>query len=84
VIYARVITSVLAVFTIIGLYLLSYKPAKVSTEAHRFYNTINSIIVRNKIPLPTKLKVRLFFKIVLKIDLKILSFLMSSLSLLII
>jgi hypothetical protein len=65
-IYVRLMASVLAVFTIISLYLLSYMPAKVSTEAHRCYNTINSINARNEIPLPTKLKVRLFFNIVLK------------------
>jgi hypothetical protein len=74
-IYARVIASILAVFSIIGLYLLSYTPAKVSTEAHRSYNTINSINARNKIPLLIKLKVRIFFKIALKIDLIL--FLMS-------
>jgi hypothetical protein len=68
-IYTRIIASVLAVFTTIGMYLLLYMPAKVSTEAHRCFNTTNSINVRNKIPIPTKLKVRLFFKIVLKIDL---------------
>jgi hypothetical protein len=62
-IYARVMVSVLAVFTFIGLYLVSYMPAKVSTEAHRCYNTINSINARYKIPIQTKLKVRLFFKI---------------------
>jgi hypothetical protein len=76
-IYARVIASVLAVITTISMYLMSYMPAKVSTEANRCYNTINSINARNKIPIPTKLKVKLFFKITLKIDLKIL-FLMSS------
>jgi hypothetical protein len=73
-IYARVIASVLAVCSTISFYLLSYMPAKVSTEAHRCYNTINSIYARNEIPLPTRLKVRLFLKIVLKTRLKILSF----------
>jgi hypothetical protein len=56
-IYARIMASVLAVFTFIVLYLLSYIPAKVSTEAHRCYNNINSINARNKIPILTKLKV---------------------------
>jgi hypothetical protein len=74
-IYARVIASVLAVFTFIGLYLLSYIPAKVSTEAHRCYNTINSINAKNNIPFPIKLKVRLLFTIILIIDLIL--FLMS-------
>jgi hypothetical protein len=62
-IFARVLASILAVFTFIGLYLVSYMPAKVSTEAHRCYNTINSINARNKIPFQIKLKVRSFFKI---------------------
>jgi hypothetical protein len=67
-IYARVIASVLAVFTVIGMYLSFYMMAKVSSEAHRCYNTINSINAKNKIPTPTKLKVRLFFNVVLKIE----------------
>jgi hypothetical protein len=69
-IYVRVLASVLAVSASISFYLLSYMPAKVSTEAHRCYNTINSINARNEIPLPTRLKVRLFLKIVLKIKFK--------------
>jgi hypothetical protein len=73
-IYTRVIASVLAVFTAIGMYLLSYMPAKLSTEAHRCYNTINSINARNKIPILIKLKVRLFLKIALKIDFNVISF----------
>ncbi len=68
-IYTRVIASILAVFTIIGFYLLTCLPAMLSTEAHRSYNIINSINARNKIPIQTKLKVRLFFKTVLKKDL---------------
>jgi hypothetical protein len=68
-IHARVMASVLAVITTIGMYSLFYLPAKVSTEAHRCYNTINSINARNKIPIQTKLKVRLYFNIALKIDL---------------
>jgi hypothetical protein len=60
VIYTRVIAGVLAIFTIIGLYLLSYMPAQVSTEAHRCYKTINTINARYQIPLMTKLKVRSF------------------------
>jgi hypothetical protein len=54
---------------------LSYLPAKVSTEAHRCYNTINSINARNKIPVMARLKVRFVFKTTLKIDL--IMFLMS-------
>jgi hypothetical protein len=69
-IYVRVLASLFAVFATISLYLLSYMPAKVSTEAHRCYNTINSINARNEIPLPTRLKVISFFKIVLKIESK--------------
>ncbi len=68
-IWARIIAPILAVLTIMILYLMSYLTAKVSTEAHRCYITINSINVRYKIPIPTKLKVRLLLKIVLKIDL---------------
>ncbi len=59
-IYWRFGITILAVFTVIGLYLCSYIPAQVSTEAHRCYNTINSINVRYNIPLKTKLKVRPF------------------------
>jgi hypothetical protein len=58
-IYIRSLLSILAFFTSIGMYLLSYIPTQVSTEAHRSYNTINSINARNKIQLQTKLKVRL-------------------------
>jgi hypothetical protein len=58
--YTRIMASVLALFTAIGMYLTFYMLAKVSTEAHRCYNTINSINARNKIPFQTKLKVRLF------------------------
>jgi hypothetical protein len=56
-IYVRCVITILAVFTVIGLYLCAYIPAELSTEAHRCYNTINSINARNKIPLMTKLKV---------------------------
>ncbi len=59
-IYWRIGITILAVFTVIGLYLCAYIPAQVSTEAHRFYSTINSINVRYQIPLKTKLKVRSF------------------------
>jgi hypothetical protein len=56
-IYVRFVITILTVFTVIGLYLCAYIPAKISTEAHRCYNAINSINAGNKIPLITKLKV---------------------------
>ncbi len=59
-IYTRSLFSLLAVFMSIGMFLLSYIPTQVSTEAHRSYNTINSINARNEIQLQTKLKVRLY------------------------
>jgi hypothetical protein len=59
-IYVRFLFAIHAVFTVIGLYLCAYIPAQVSTEAHRCYNTINSINARNKIPIQTKLKVKSF------------------------
>ncbi len=59
-IYIRSLFSLLAVFTSIGMYLLSYIPTQLSTEAHRSYNTINSINTRNEIQLQTKLKFRLY------------------------
>jgi hypothetical protein len=59
-IYVRFVFAIYAVFTVIGLYLCAYTPAQVSTEAHRCYNTINSINTSYKIPLQTKLKVRSF------------------------
>ncbi len=59
-IYWRFGISILAVFTVIGLFLCAYIPAQVSIEAHRCYNTINSINARYNIPLKTKLKVRSF------------------------
>ncbi len=58
-IYMRSMFSIVAVFTSIGVYLLTYIPTQVSTEAHRCYNTINSINARNKIKIQTKFKVRL-------------------------
>jgi hypothetical protein len=58
-IYIRSIAGMLAIFTSIGMYLFSYIPTQVSTEAHRCYNTINSINARNRIQLQTKFKVRL-------------------------
>jgi len=58
-IYTRAIAGVLVIFTSIGMYLLSYIPTQVSTEAHRCYNTINSINAINRIQLQTKFKVRL-------------------------
>jgi uncharacterized membrane protein len=58
-IYIRSLFSIFAFFTSIGMYLLSYIPTQVSTEAHRSYNTINSINAKNKIQLQTKLKVRI-------------------------
>jgi hypothetical protein len=61
-IYIRSLTALLAIFTSIGMYLLSYIPTQVSTEAHRSYNTINSINARYQIQLQTKFKVRLFRK----------------------
>jgi hypothetical protein len=57
-IYIRSLSSIIAVFTCIGMYLLSYIPTQVSTEAHRCYNTINSINARHQIRLQTKFKVR--------------------------
>jgi hypothetical protein len=65
-IYMRAITGLLAIFTSVGMYLLSYIPTQVSTEAHRCYNTINSINVRNKIKLQTKFKVSFFRRISMK------------------
>ncbi len=59
-IYVRFVIAILTAFTIIGLYLCAYIPSQVSTEAHRCYNTINSIIAKYQIPLQTKLKVRSF------------------------
>ncbi len=58
-IYMRSLFSILALYDSIGMYLLSYIPTQVSTEAHRSYITINSINARNKIQLQTKFKVRL-------------------------
>jgi len=57
--YLRSFFSIMVVFASIGLYLMSYIPTQVSTEAHRCYNTLNSINARNIIELQTKLKVRL-------------------------
>ncbi len=59
-IYVRFVFAIVTVFTITGHYLCAYIPAQVSTEAHRCYDTINSINARYKIPLQTKLKVRSF------------------------
>jgi hypothetical protein len=59
-IYVRFVIAILVVFTIIGIYLCAYIPSQVSTEAHRCYDTINSINARYQIPLQTKLKVRSF------------------------
>ncbi len=56
-IYVRFLFAIHAVIAVIGLYLCAYIPAQVSTEAHRCYNTINSINARYKIPLQIKLKV---------------------------
>ncbi len=56
-IYWRFAFAILAAFTVIALYLCAYIPSQVSTEAHRCYNTINSINARYQIPLQTKLKV---------------------------
>ncbi len=56
-IYVRFVFAILTVFTIIALYLCAYIPAQISTEAHRCYNTINSINARYQMPLMTKLKV---------------------------
>ncbi len=58
-IYMRSLFTMLAISLSFGVYLLSYNPTQVLTEAHRCYNTINSINARNKIQLQTKLKVRL-------------------------
>jgi len=59
-IYIRSLFSILAFFTSIGMYLLSYIPTQVSTEAHRCYNTINSINARYQMQLQTRLKVSFF------------------------
>ncbi len=56
-IYMRAITAMLAILTSIGMYLLSYIPTQVSTEAHRCYNTINSINARYQMELQTRFKV---------------------------
>ncbi len=58
-IYIRSIAAIASIFGSIAMYLISYTPTQVSTEAHRCYNTINSINARNQIQLQTKLKVRL-------------------------
>jgi len=57
-VYIRSMTAILAIFTSIGMYLLSYIPTQVSTEAHRCYNTINSINARYRMQLQTRFKVR--------------------------
>ncbi len=62
-IYMRSLFSIVAIFTSIGMYLFSYIPTQVSTEAHRCYNTINSINARNKIQLQIKFKVSFFRRI---------------------
>ncbi len=64
-IYTRAITGMLAIFTSIGMYLLSYIPTQVSTEAHRSYNTINSINVRYQTQLQTRFKVSFFRRILI-------------------
>jgi len=61
-IYARYISKMLAIFTYIGMYLFSYVPTQVSTEAHRCYNTINSINARYRMQLQTRFKVNFFSK----------------------
>jgi hypothetical protein len=58
-IYLRSFTSIIVFLASIGMYLLSYIPTQVSTEAHRCYNTINSINAQHQIQLETKFKVRL-------------------------
>ncbi len=58
-IFLRSMALMATVSTAIAMYLLSYIPTQVSTEAHRCYNTINSINARNETQLQTKLKVRL-------------------------
>ncbi len=62
-IYIRYISGMLAIFTSIGMYLLSYIPTQVSTEAHRCYNTINSINARYQMELQTRFKVSFFRRI---------------------
>jgi hypothetical protein len=59
-VYIRSVTALAAIYTSIGMYLLSYIPTQVSTEAHRCYNTINSINARYQMQLQTRFKVRLF------------------------
>jgi hypothetical protein len=56
-IYMRSLFSILALYDSIGMYLLSYIPTQVSTEAHRCYNTINSINARYQMELQTRFKV---------------------------
>ncbi len=58
--YIRIIVALLAIFTSIGMYLFSYIPTQVSTEAHRCYDTINSINARYKMKLETRFKVSFF------------------------
>jgi hypothetical protein len=50
----------MAMVSFIGVYFGTYTPTQVSTEAHRCYNTINSINARYQMQLQTKLMVRLF------------------------
>ncbi len=58
-IYLRSFFLIIAFIAAIAIYLLSYIPTQVSTEAHRCYNNLNSINAKNIIELQTKLKVRL-------------------------
>jgi hypothetical protein len=62
-VFIRSTLGILAVFTSIGMYLFSYIPTQVSTEAHRSYNTINSINARYQMQLQTKFKVSFFRRI---------------------
>jgi hypothetical protein len=59
-IFIRYITGMVAIFTSVGMYLLSYIPTQVSTEAHRCYNAINSINARYQMQLQTRFKVSFF------------------------
>jgi hypothetical protein len=47
----------ISIFDSIFLFSLTYTSAMLTTEAHKVYNTINSIFVRYKLPLIIKLKV---------------------------
>jgi len=53
----RFFVIILSISAFILLFSLTYTSAMLTTEAHKVYNTINSIFVRYKLPLIIKLKV---------------------------